>query len=231
MPPSSIATDAWNNHDVDAVLEFFTDDGVYEDVTVARVNRGKAEIRAFVEETFAVFPDFQVADGPVILDPSGRYGLEWTMSGTHEGDTAIPATHKRFSLRGASGASSRATRSSGTPTTGTWRSSSPRSGSCHSPRPPRQQTRGPVRYPEAGLVLIDPIRLPRPMPGAHLAASMVEAMHDGEPGSSQAGSGERHRRRSRRSRSSRRRCCGCGCWRVAAPRSISRSGSAWPSGA
>jgi ketosteroid isomerase-like protein len=41
--------DAWNNHDVDAVLEFFTDDGVYEDVTVARVNRGKAEIRAFVE--------------------------------------------------------------------------------------------------------------------------------------------------------------------------------------
>ena len=95
--------DAWNNHDVDAVLEFFTDDGVYEDVTVARVNRGKAEIRAFVEETFAVFPDFQVEDGPVILDPSGRYGLEWTMSGTHEGDTAIPATHKRFSLRGASG--------------------------------------------------------------------------------------------------------------------------------
>jgi steroid delta-isomerase-like uncharacterized protein len=95
--------DAWNTHDVDAVLEFFTDDGVYEDVTVARVNRGKAEIRAFVEETFAVFPDFQVEDGPVIIDPSGRYGVEWTMSGTHEGDTAIPATHKRFSLRGASG--------------------------------------------------------------------------------------------------------------------------------
>jgi ketosteroid isomerase-like protein len=32
--------DAWNNHEVDAVLEFFTDDGVYEDVTVARVNQG-----------------------------------------------------------------------------------------------------------------------------------------------------------------------------------------------
>jgi hypothetical protein len=40
---------------------------VYEDVTVARVNRGKAEIRAFVEETFAVFPDFHVEDGPVII--------------------------------------------------------------------------------------------------------------------------------------------------------------------
>ena len=56
--------DAWNNHDVDAVLEFFTDDGVYEDVTVARVNRGKAEIRVFVEETFAVFPDFTLRMGP-----------------------------------------------------------------------------------------------------------------------------------------------------------------------
>jgi hypothetical protein len=33
--------DAWNTHDVDALLEFFTDDGVYEDVTAARVNREK----------------------------------------------------------------------------------------------------------------------------------------------------------------------------------------------
>jgi steroid delta-isomerase-like uncharacterized protein len=65
--------DAWNTHDVDALLEFFTDDGVYEDVTAARVNRGKAEIRAFVEETFAAFPDFHIEDaGPLIIDPSGR---------------------------------------------------------------------------------------------------------------------------------------------------------------
>ena len=56
--------DAWNSHDVGAVLEFFTEDGIY-DVTVARVNRGAAEIRAFVEETFATFPDFHVEDtGP-----------------------------------------------------------------------------------------------------------------------------------------------------------------------
>jgi steroid delta-isomerase-like uncharacterized protein len=95
--------DAWNTHDVDALLEFFTDDGVYEDVTAARVNRGKAEIRAFVEETFAAFPDFHIEDaGPLIIDPGGRYGLEWRMSGTHEGDTTIPATHKSFSVRGAS---------------------------------------------------------------------------------------------------------------------------------
>lgn len=95
--------DAWNSHEVDAVVEFFTDDGVYEDATIGRVNRGKAEIRAFVEETFAAFPDFRVEDaGPATIDPSGRFANEWTMSGTHEGDTAIPATHQSFSLRGAS---------------------------------------------------------------------------------------------------------------------------------
>lgn len=90
--------DAWNNHDVDALVEFFTDDGVYEDATLARVNRGKAEIRAFAEEAFANSPDFHVEDSGLIIDPSGRFGVEWTMSGTHQGDTA---SHK-FSVRGAS---------------------------------------------------------------------------------------------------------------------------------
>ena len=95
--------EAWNSHDADAVVAFFTDDGVYEDATLARVNRGKAEIRAFAAESFAAFPDFHIEDvGPVTIDPSGRFANEWTLSGTHEGDTAIPATHKSFSLRGAS---------------------------------------------------------------------------------------------------------------------------------
>ena len=90
--------DAWNNHDVDALVEFFTDDGVYEDATLARVNRGKAEIRAFAEEAFANSPDFHVEDSGLIIDPSGRFGVEWTMSGTHQGDTAS----YKFSVRGAS---------------------------------------------------------------------------------------------------------------------------------
>lgn len=90
--------EAWNNHDVDALVEFFTDDGVYEDASLARVNRGKAEIRAFAEEAFASAPDFHVEDSGLILDPSGRFGFEWTMSGTHQSDTG---PHK-FSVRGAS---------------------------------------------------------------------------------------------------------------------------------
>jgi steroid delta-isomerase-like uncharacterized protein len=179
--------DAWNTHDVDAVLEFFTDDGVYEDVTVARVNRGKAEIRAFVEETFAVFPDFHVEDGPVIIDPSGRYGVEWTMSGTHEGDTAIPATHKRLGgrVRGRQDqAELRLLEHGGVP------------------RPGRDPATAPVRLAAdqrfCPVPRADRPDRPHPVaPGrwpAHLAASTVEAMHDGERGSSQAGCGERPQR-------------------------------------
>lgn len=95
---------AWNDHDIDSILEFFTEDGVYEDVAAARINRGKAEIRTFIEETFTVFPDFHLAnDATPVGGPDGRFGLEWTMTGTHKGPLGpLPATNKSFSIRGAS---------------------------------------------------------------------------------------------------------------------------------
>ena len=36
---------SWNDRDVDAIIGFFAGDGIYEDVAVAKVNRGHAEIR------------------------------------------------------------------------------------------------------------------------------------------------------------------------------------------
>lgn len=94
---------AWNAHDVDAILGYFVEDCIYEDVTLSRINRGKAELKAFVDEMFAAFPDFRLDVKDEIVAADGRYATEWTMSGTHEGDLPIlPATHKPFSVRGAS---------------------------------------------------------------------------------------------------------------------------------
>jgi steroid delta-isomerase-like uncharacterized protein len=94
---------AWNAHDVDRLLTFFTDDGVYEDVALARVNKGKGEIRSFFEEAFLAFPDFHLKDDGATVLPDGKYVAEWTMSGTHDGDLPmLPATHKSFSVRGVS---------------------------------------------------------------------------------------------------------------------------------
>jgi steroid delta-isomerase-like uncharacterized protein len=93
---------AWTAHDIDKVLSLCTDDCVYEDVTMAAVNHGKGELKAFGGAVLAAFPDFkmELTSG---FTAGNWAGAEWIMSGTHEGDLpGMPATNKTFSLRGAS---------------------------------------------------------------------------------------------------------------------------------
>ena len=93
---------AWSSHDAEKLVSLFTDDCVYEDVAFGMISRGKEELRAFANGTFAAFPDFKVELKSFFV--SGDWvGLEWVMSGTHKGDLpGIPATGKSFSIRGAS---------------------------------------------------------------------------------------------------------------------------------
>jgi steroid delta-isomerase-like uncharacterized protein len=92
----------WSSPDkVDHLLSLFTDDCIYEDVTLGIVHHGKSELKAFAEGIFAAFPDFKI-------EPTARFvaggwaGMEWIMSGTHKGDLpGMPATNERFSIRGA----------------------------------------------------------------------------------------------------------------------------------
>jgi steroid delta-isomerase-like uncharacterized protein len=94
---------AWNEHDTDGMLTFFADDGIYEDVALGKVNKGKDEIRTFVAEAYEAFPDFHIEDQGSVVFSDGRYVSEWVMSGTHDGDLPmLPATHKSFSIRGVS---------------------------------------------------------------------------------------------------------------------------------
>jgi steroid delta-isomerase-like uncharacterized protein len=92
----------WSSHELDRLLPLFTDDVVYEDVTMGAVNHGKAELRAFAEGFFAGFPD-------VTFELTSRFttgsqgGAEWGMRGTHRGDLpGMPATGKQVEVRGAS---------------------------------------------------------------------------------------------------------------------------------
>jgi len=83
-------------------LSLLVDNCVYEDVTLAAVNKGKKQIRAFIDSVFAAFPDFDMK-----LSSSFTTGTwaaaEWTMTATHRGDLpGLPATGKHFSVRGAS---------------------------------------------------------------------------------------------------------------------------------
>jgi|SRR5580704_14845825 steroid delta-isomerase-like uncharacterized protein len=90
-----------SSHDVAAFLGLFTDDCVYEDVALGIKNQGKTELRSFIQGVFAAMPDFHI-DLKDRFVSGDRAAMEWVMSGTHAGDLpGIPATQKRFSIRGA----------------------------------------------------------------------------------------------------------------------------------
>ena len=92
----------WSAHDMDRLLSLFTEDVIYEDVTMGVVNRGVAQLRAFAEGFFSGFPDatFELRSG---FADGSIGGGEWIMRGTHKGDLpGMPATGKRMEVRGSS---------------------------------------------------------------------------------------------------------------------------------
>src|ERR1700741_157377 len=91
----------WSAHDGERVVRLFTDDCVYEDVTIGAVNHGKEELRAFATAIFEAIPDFAIELSSSHADQHWA-AMEWTMSGTHAADLpGLPATGRHFSVRGA----------------------------------------------------------------------------------------------------------------------------------
>jgi steroid delta-isomerase-like uncharacterized protein len=91
----------WSTCDVERVISVFTDECIYEDVPLSVVNHGKDELRAFAQQVFDAFPDLRIEPTAQVASDDWAL-LEWIMSGTHQGDLpGMPATAKRFSVRGA----------------------------------------------------------------------------------------------------------------------------------
>jgi steroid delta-isomerase-like uncharacterized protein len=94
---------AWNSHDAERILSFCTDDVVFEQVAMGKVNKGKQEAKDFISSTFTSFPDFKIELKSGFN--AGDWGAaEWVMSGTFAQSSipGMPATGKKFSVRGAS---------------------------------------------------------------------------------------------------------------------------------
>jgi steroid delta-isomerase-like uncharacterized protein len=94
--------EAWNAHEVEGVLSYFTDDIVFEDLGGTRVVRGKAKMRTWINETLSAFPDFRTDLKSLFV--SGEWaGSEWVASGTLKGQLHhLNPTNKSYSVRGAS---------------------------------------------------------------------------------------------------------------------------------
>ena len=79
--------DAWNRHDVEALMSMMTDDGVFEASAGDHVNgerhEGQRAVRAAFEAVFTQYPDARWADARHFV--RGNRGVsEWTFSGTRE---------------------------------------------------------------------------------------------------------------------------------------------------
>ena len=63
----------WSSHDMDQVLPLYTDDCIYEDVTLGAVNHGKVELRRFGQMFISGFPDvrFEMTSGFVAANWAG----------------------------------------------------------------------------------------------------------------------------------------------------------------
>jgi steroid delta-isomerase-like uncharacterized protein len=88
--------DAWNRHDVEALMSFMTDDCVFEssagsDACGTR-SSGREAVRAAFEDVWAVFPDAHWGDARHFV--CGDRGVsEWTFTGTRRDGM-------RFEVRG-----------------------------------------------------------------------------------------------------------------------------------
>src|SRR5690242_7191206 len=76
--------DAWNAHDVDAMVSMHTDDSVFENHVTGDVNVGRGQIGNAIRGIFTVFPhlNFEARRQYVREDLVVQ---EWTARGTHEG--------------------------------------------------------------------------------------------------------------------------------------------------
>ena len=77
--------DAWNRHDVDAIMSMMTDDGVFQASAGGSVDgerhEGRRAVRAAYEAVFAQYPDAHWGGARHLV--SGNRGVsEWTFTGT-----------------------------------------------------------------------------------------------------------------------------------------------------
>lgn len=96
--------DAWNRHDVDAILALHTEDVVFENHTSGGLAVGKAELRKLIEGVFTTFPDLHFATRRAYFGEDVAV-VEWTATATHVkpitwGAREFPASGNKLSWDG-----------------------------------------------------------------------------------------------------------------------------------
>ncbi len=96
---------AYNDHDVDSILEHLTDDVVWAEPSIEEPLRGKDAVAADLKETFTAFPDMHFRPEDFHVFPSEEKSasiVAWTMTASMTGGPAagLPATGKSVKISG-----------------------------------------------------------------------------------------------------------------------------------
>jgi steroid delta-isomerase-like uncharacterized protein len=93
---------AWNSHNMEQVLGFYSSQYIGEDVGQAFLLRGHEGIRAMLENYWKAFPDLEFTVTDTVVHDS-RLAIVWMAEGTHQGPILnIPPTGHRVAVRGVS---------------------------------------------------------------------------------------------------------------------------------
>ena len=90
----------WTAHDIEAVLENFTDDCIYEDLTLGVINRGKEDLRSFANEVYGTMPDFHLSYSDYFATETRGVAI-WNIKGTWNGELeGVDVTGKKVDYSG-----------------------------------------------------------------------------------------------------------------------------------
>jgi steroid delta-isomerase-like uncharacterized protein len=94
--------EAWNSHDIEQVLSFYSPEYIGDDVGQASLLRGHEGLRAMLETYWQAFPDLQFRVTDRLIQDS-RLVVAWVAEGTHQGTIMnIPPTGHKVEVRGVS---------------------------------------------------------------------------------------------------------------------------------
>ena len=96
--------DAWNDHDLDAIMAMHAPDMVFENHTAGESAQGPEEVRAHIGSIFESWPDLHFETRRLYVR-DGVVTQEWTASATHSntmrrGDLVAEPTGEKIEWRG-----------------------------------------------------------------------------------------------------------------------------------
>ena len=94
--------EAWNSHDIEKVLSFYSPEYIGDDIGQSSLLRGHDGLRAMLETYWQAFPDLQFRVIDRLIQDS-RLVVVWVAEGTHRGTIMnIPPTGHKVEVRGVS---------------------------------------------------------------------------------------------------------------------------------